>query len=336
MKKVSLADIANALGVSKTLVSMVLNGKGDQMGISKRTQEKVQAKAKEMNYRPNHFARGLRSGKSNTIGLIISDIANPFYAEICKAIESTVRKDNRNLIICSTNEETSNEANLLEMMVEKQVDGLIISSSQKSTEAFDALTDSNIPIVFIDRKIPVKNTGFVGVNNVSGSLQLTDHLLSAGHKRIGFITIGPAHATTLADRKEGFSDALMEKGLIPEDFIFEFDFHTFKDEIKAKLGEIIKTNQLDAIYTATNNVAKVVMQTLRDQKIEIGKDIAFASFDDIPLFELLNPGVTAVKQPVSEIGVEAVKMLNTYIDDKVEESKEKILSTELIIRNSSK
>lgn len=335
MKKVSLADIANSLGVSKTLVSMVLNGKGDQMGISKRTQEKVMAKAKEMKYRPNHFARGLRSGKSNTIGLVISDISNPFYAEICKAVETTVRKNNRNLLICSTNEETLNESNIIEMMVEKQVDGVIISSSQKNVEAFEPLKEAQIPIVFIDRKMNVENSGYVGVNNVSGSMQITDHLFSTGKENIGFITIGPAHASSLAERKEGFSEALMEHAKIPEEFIFEFDFHTFEDEINAKLTDIIKNHNLDAIYTANNNIAKVALKTLRKNNVLIGKDIAFASFDDIPLFELLSPGVTAVRQPVSEIGVEAVKILNQYVDEQKKGNLEKILSTELIIRESS-
>ena len=126
-KKVSLADIAMALGVSKTLVSMVLNGKGDENGISKKTQERVTELAEEMNYKPNQFARGLRIGRSNTIGLIVSDISNPFYSRLARSVEDAVSESGFNLMICSSDESEEKEMKHIEMLINKQVDGIILS-----------------------------------------------------------------------------------------------------------------------------------------------------------------------------------------------------------------
>lgn len=331
MSKISLGDIANELGVSKTLVSMVLNDKGDKMGISKTTQEKVYKKAKEMNYRPNYFAQGLRSGKSNTVGLIVSDISNPFYAGLCKAIEQELKIHKKDIIISSTNEDIETEKNLIQMMCEKHVDGLIISSSlsDSDSDSFDVLEEYNVPLVFIDRKLPVKNSSFIGVDNFAGSKEITRHFMAKSLDRIGFLTVGPSYVTSLADRKKGFVEAMKDKVDDPEQFIFEFDFNSFEEEIHSKLMNIIKSNKLQALYTANNNIATTALNILYKNKVIVGKDIDFFSFDDIPLFSLLHPSISAVRQPIKDIGKAAVQML---MNEKEGREEEEILSTELMIR----
>jgi len=164
-KKISITDIANSLNVSKTLVSMVINNHGNTQGISKATQKRVWEKIKEMNYKPNLIARSLRLGKSNTLGLIVSDISNSFYSKIARNIERYAESKGFNLIISSTDEEISREVRLINMLKDRQVDGLIISSSQIDSSEFDLLNKDNYPFVLIDRYIPSLKSNYVGVDN---------------------------------------------------------------------------------------------------------------------------------------------------------------------------
>ena len=148
MKKISLADVAKSLGVSKTLVSLVLNDRGDEKGINKDTQQRVRDKVKELNYKPNQFARGLRVGKSNTIGLVVADISNSFYAKMCRSIEDHCTENGYNLIICSSDENPEKESELIQMLIDRQVDGLIISTTQKNNNDIN-LEKSSVEKVFI-------------------------------------------------------------------------------------------------------------------------------------------------------------------------------------------
>ena len=155
MKKTLLEDIAKELNVSKTLVSMVINGKGDAYGISKKTQEKVLAKAGEMEYTPNVFARALRTGKSHLIGLLVADISNPFYSNIAKYVEKELAAKGYNLMICSTDENLEREEKLISLFAEQHmIDGLIIATTNTSGEFFTKERLRNFPIVFIDRYLP--------------------------------------------------------------------------------------------------------------------------------------------------------------------------------------
>lgn len=148
MKKVSLKDIADSLGVSKALVSLVLNGKGDERGINKDTQERVRKKAKELNYIPNQYARGLRVGRTDTIGVIVPDISNVFYGKLCKAIEQEAYRKGFNLIISNTYEDVQKEKKLITNLINRNIDGLILASSFDDKNELEGLKDNNVP----DRK----------------------------------------------------------------------------------------------------------------------------------------------------------------------------------------
>ncbi|MFO7723580.1 MAG: LacI family DNA-binding transcriptional regulator [Bacteroidales bacterium] len=339
MKRVSLADLSSELHVSKTLISLVLNNKGDQHGISKATQAKVIAKAAEMNYFPNQMARGLRIGKSGTIGLIVADIANPFYAVIARYIEDEVNKLGYNLIICSSDEKDEKEYRLLRMLRDRQVDGLIVSSTLRKPNALMELKRLGYPIVLIDRDMPKLGVPTVLVNNHKGAYELTRHLISQGHKRIAHVSLSPNYLSTIRDRVKGYRDAMKDSGIrISSRWVINVPFDDVPEAIERVLPEVIKQpGGATAIFTANNNLAVAVLGTLRNHGFRIPEDIALCSFDDVDLFRFSHPPITACEQPSREIAAESVRLLSKLIEQKAssEGIESVLLNTTLNLRSST-
>ncbi len=311
MKKVSLADVAKSLGVSKTLVSLVLNDRGDEKGINKDTQQRVRDKVKELNYKPNQFARGLRVGKSNTIGLVVADISNSFYGKMCRSIEDQCTAMGYNLMICSSDENPEKESELIQMLIDRQVDGLIISTTQNNNNDIKSLKKSNFPFVLIDRNIPKLETNYVGVENKLGAKEAVNHLLRLGNKKVGHLTISPSHLSSLKERTAGYKEALKENGIkVDNSLIREISFDKIKEDVKRELIELLSPPQsISSLFVANNNIAVACLECFKEMNIRIPQDIALVSFDDIDAFKLCYPPVTAVAQPIAEMGVQAVNTL---------------------------
>lgn len=337
MKKVSLADVAKSLGVSKTLVSLVLNDRGDEKGINKDTQQRVRDKVKELNYKPNQFARGLRVGKSNTIGLVVADISNSFYAKMCRSIEDHCNANGYNLIICSSDENSEKESKLIQMLIDRQVDGLIISTTQKNNTDINQLRKDNFPFVLIDRNIPKIDTNYVIVDNFLGSKNVVNHLIKIGNKRIGHLTISPSHLSSLKDRTAGYKEALKENKIrVDTSLIREISFEKIKEDVRRELKELLSPPQsINSLFVANNNIAVACLECLKEMNIRIPQDVALVSFDDIDAFKLCYPPVTAVSQPIIEMGKEAVRILIDNIKSEEEIPVQQILlPTQLEIRRS--
>jgi LacI family transcriptional regulator len=333
---VSLSDIANALGVSKTLVSMVLNNKADENGISKQTQKRVLKFAKEINYKPNLMARGLRMGVTNTIGLVVSDIANPFYSKMARFIEDKLAHEKYHLVICSTDEDTEKERKIIRLMREKQFDGIVISSSQKKNDDFKQLLREYYPFVLIDRRIKGIKANFVGIDNFDSTYRAVQHLIKAGYKNISAFAVSPAYVSSIKERISGYQSALKDAELInPEKLLIEIPFDQVKHAVKK---EIIKLTQpdsrIDAIFAINNNIAVACLETFKELKIKVPQDLAFIAFDDIDAFKLTTPQVTAIDQPLEEICANAVSILMNEINKPRKVKKEVILEPTLIIRES--
>lgn len=338
MKKTSLADIAGALGVSKTLVSMVLNGQGDLHGINVDTQKRVLEKAKELNYKPNRMARGLRTGTTNTLGLIVADIANPFYAKIARAVEDYASKKGYHLMFASSDEDDQREKDLIEMLVDRQVDGLIIATtlSADSKKTFEELKKSGPPFVLIDRYIDGLESDIVVGNNEKGAYDLTTHLLSKGHQKIALLTVSPSHLSSINDRIKGYKKALKENGKSSPEIIYNIPYTNVEGETYKALDEITKSKSVDAIFTLNNNLATSCVKYFKHHHISIPKDIAFASYDNVEWFEYANPSITGVAQPITEIGEKAVELLLSRIKSKKSDGVENILlESTVVIRESS-
>jgi LacI family transcriptional regulator, galactose operon repressor len=337
MKKISLADVAKSLGVSKTLVSLVLNDRGDEKGINKDTQQRVRDKVKELNYKPNQFARGLRIGKSNTIGLVVADISNSFYAKMCRSIEDNCTANGYNLIICSSDENPEKESELIQMLVDRQVDGLIISTTQNNNNDIKLLKKNNFPFVLIDRNIPKIETNYVGVENRLGAKEAVNHLIQLGNKKVGHLTISPSHLSSLKERTAGYKEALKENGIrVESNLIREISFDNIKEDVHRELKELLSPPQsINSLFVANNNIAVACLESLKEMNIKIPQDVALVSFDDIDAFKLCYPPVTAVVQPITKMGATAVDMLINNIENNENyQYKQVSLSNSLEVRRS--
>ncbi|MCH2023226.1 MAG: LacI family transcriptional regulator [Saprospiraceae bacterium] len=338
-KKISLTDIAGSLNVSRTLVSMVLNGQGDLHGISAATQAKVKAKAKELNYKPNSIARGLRTGKSNTIGLIVTDISNSFYAKIARRIEYRASLFGYNLIFCSSDESVEREEALIQMLRGRQVDGLIMATTFKDDSVLSELINEEYPFVLIDRIISGFNSNYVVVDNYNSSMLAVERLIGNGHEQIGLLTVSPSHLSTIRDREQGYIDALKKHDLeITETNICEIPFNDIYNQVGFELDRLLRgSSPVTALYATNNNIAKACLEHLADMNLTIPNDVALLSYDDIDVFKFCNPPLTAVAQPIREISDHALDILLELITtgtQKQGEEKKIILSANMVVRKS--
>ncbi len=340
IKKTLLEDIAKELNVSKTLVSMVINGKGDAYGISKKTQEKVLAKAGEMEYTPNVFARALRTGKSHLIALLVADISNPFYSNIAKYVEKELASKGYNLMICSTDENVEREEKLISLFAEQHmIDGLIIATTNTSGEYFKKERLRNFPIVFIDRYLPDIESNYVVANNYQGSLEITELLIQKGCKNILALNITPSHISSLTERVKGYKDALKKHDIsFKDENLLEISFDNIQNDVKEKLTKRLKQGQkIDAIYTLNNHIATACLNVFNEIGFDAKKEgVYFASFDNISLFDFVKPNIISVSQPLEQIGIEAANLALHLIDSKGMDAstfKKIVLPTSIISRD---
>jgi LacI family transcriptional regulator len=335
MKKLQLEDLAKKLGYSKTLISMVINGKGNHYGVSKKTQALVLDAVQQYDYRPNKFAKSLRTGKSHFVGLIVSDISNPFYGLIAKTIETLLFNKGYNLMVCSTEEEEDREKQMVEMMLEQQaVDGLIIASALNKPDFYDQDKFARVPMVFIDRVVPMHKGSFIVTDNYGGSITLVRHLLREGNKRIACLAITPLFISTIEDRLHGYREALLHEGVEdPETLIRPVRFEKIDKDVQKHLRDFVKNkNAPDAFYCLNNNIALALLQALHKKEFASLANVRVASFDDLPLFDLLDKKVVTVSQPVEEIGRSASALLLDMITGKRKDHANVVLPTRLVKR----
>lgn len=335
---VSLSDIARELGVSKTLVSMVLNNKADENGISKKTQKKVLKLAKEMNYKPNLMARGLRMGRTDTVGLVVSDIANPFYSKMARHIEDFLAKNNYHLVICSTDEDPDKEQRIVKLMREKQFDGIIISSSAKKSDGFKQLLREDYPFVLIDRKMKNLKANYVGIDNYTATFNAVKQVVDKGQKRIAAFAISPSYVSSVRDRVSGYIDAVEASGLdYGKKYLVDIPFSDVRGSVKSELLKLMKSKEkIDALFAVNNNVAIACLEVFRELKFKIPDDLSFLSFDDTDAFKLTTPTITAIDQPLEEICGNAVEILLAEIRKPKKSKKQVVLTPRLIVRESVK
>ncbi len=335
MKKTSLKDIANHLGVSITLVSMVLNNQGDEKGISSITQKRVKDLAKKLNYKPNQVARSLRLGNSKTIGLIISDISNVFYSKIAKTIEDKASENGYNIIFMNSEENNENEVEMIQILLDRGVDGLIISTSAKDRDEIRRLRDNDFPFVLIDRYVPGVKTNYVISNNYQGAFEMTEHLLSLGHSKIALLNVTPSHLTTMKQRIHGYKEALRKHGYsVNNKLIKEIPHDDIARCMEIALKELILKEKVHSIFFLNNKLTISGMELLKQYNFRIPQDISIVSFDDIELFRFSYPTITSVIQPKEDIGKLAFEVLLNQINDRSAEKQQLVLPVKLVIRES--
>ncbi|HJV78582.1 MAG TPA: substrate-binding domain-containing protein, partial [Paludibacter sp.] len=309
-KNVSLKDIAEQVGVSTALVSYVLNNKLKDR-INKDVAAKIRKAAEDLNYRPNQIARSLKAQKTFTIGLIVADIANPFSSQIARIIEDEAKTFGYSVIFGSSDESAEKTNDLIKLFLDRQVDGLIIALPEHTEEQVKYLKKINIPFVLIDRYYPTIQTNSVSINNYIAAQKAIQHLLDNGHERIGVV----AYQTSLFhlnERIRGAVDLLADNALIGEVGIDSIN----KDVIAAIDSFLSNPNPVDAIFFTSNLLAISGLKYINSLGIKIPDQLAIVGFDETDAFDLFYVPISYVKQPMAELGSEALKLLLKTIENK--------------------
>jgi len=329
--KVTIKDIAKVANVSTATVSKVLNNKDQR--ISTETRELVLKIAKEKKYIRNSMARSLVTKKTNTIGLILPDITNPFFPELARGAEDKANEAGYMIMFANTDDNADKESRYLNMLAEKMVDGIILTQSAHKEGNSETLEALKLPIVLIDRDMELKNIkGRVLVDNFNGAYDGVSYLIKKGHKKIAFIT-GPFSTTTSKDRLKGYEKALTDHNIsINRDLIFEGEYKG-QWGVQATHMLLDQKADVDAIFCGNDLIAINVIKTLKKKNIKVPEDIAIVGYDNIQFSEMIEPSLTTVNQPVYEMGYKAVELLIDILEGKVYE---KIiqLETNLVIRES--
>lgn len=336
MKKVSIKDIAQAVGVSTALVSYVLNGKEKEARVGKEIAEVIRTTAKNMNYQPNQIARSLKSGRSNTIGLIVADISNPFFSSIARTIEDEAKRNNYTVIFGSSDENADKCRDLIDVLIKRQVDGFIIAPTENSQNQIKYLEDHKVPFVLIDRYFPEIHTNYVATDNFKASYEAVQHLVATGHKSIGMIAY-QSKLVHMEERKRGYVEALKDSKLAGSaTLIKEVRFSALVEDIENKIGELLFGKpSVDAIFFATNTLALNGLKYLNKHNYRIPEDLAVVCFDEGEAFDFFYSPLTFVNQPLVEVGKEAVRILVNQINNKDASKRQIFISSQLVVRKSS-
>ncbi|NLA58856.1 MAG: LacI family transcriptional regulator [Firmicutes bacterium] len=326
---ITIRDIAKKAGVSVTTVSRVLNNKPD---VSKKTREKVLQVIADMGYSPNAMARGLIWRKTLTIGLVIPDIGNPFFAEVAKGVEHRARERGYSVIFCTTDSEPQREQEAIELLCSKQVDGIIVSLSVESRSVLERLEKQRFPVVQIDRKVPGSNYSAIAVDNVASAYTATKYLIRQGHSRIAHIT-GDMNTKTAQDRLLGYKEALSDWGLrLEHQLIVHGDFS--KGSGILCMEELLSRTPLpSAVFVGNDLMALGAMEAIGKHGLRVPDDVALVGYDNIDLAASLQ--LTTIMQPKFEMGQLAATTLITSIEKGEPAVGDIILDTMLIERKSS-
>ncbi len=334
---VSIKDIAKALSVSPSSVSLVLTGKAKERRISESLSEKITAKAAEMGYQPNRAAVSLRTGKSKTIGLIVENISNHFFSSLAHTIQQEARHFHYNVVYCSTENDAQKGKEILQLLQNHQVDGYIITPTLGMEEEIEKLIKREKPLVLMDRNMPGLNVPFVMVDNYKGVKLGMDYLIKRGSRKIGFVSV-TLKMMHMQEREKAYVDTLKNHAVkFTASRMLQLDYSMSKEEAVAHISRFLKKqSDLDAIFFATNYLGIFGLLSMKELGLQIPADIKMLCFDDHDVFELYQPAITVIQQPIQQIAQTALNLLVTQLGHAKPLRKTQILiAPKLLLRSSA-
>jgi LacI family transcriptional regulator len=332
--RVTIQDVASHAGVSAMTVSRVIN---DNPRVSAGTRERVEASIAKLGYVPNRLARGLIQRKTHAFGVIVPDVANPFFTLVVRGVEQVAWRAGYHVILCDTQGDLERERGYLEDMVAFQVEGVLIAPvGDRSRPQLRLLTRNNVPFVLIDRSITGFDGDLVQGDSVAGARQLVEHLIQLGHRRIGMVT-ETSDVSTARDRVQGYCDALERAGIaFDPELVVETSAIDPDAACEATLRLLALPEPPTAAF-AVNNIAVVgVVEAARRRELEIPGDLALVCFDDIEHVSRLYPFLTVMAQPAETYGTIATQLLLDRLTGRVAQRRRiVVLPADFIVRKSS-
>ncbi|NOY99553.1 MAG: LacI family transcriptional regulator [Chloroflexi bacterium] len=333
MPRVTMKDVAFAAGVSITTVSHVIN---KTRRVRQATRERVEEAMHALGYQPSSVARSLRMGVTKTIGLILPDVSNPFFAEISRQIEDFGYQQGYSVILCNSDNNLQKQHEYVNTLLAKQVDGIIFISAGESLEDLSRLSASGIPVVVADRDVPLHLADVVMLDNEKAGYKAAQHLISLGHRHIACIT-GPSHLSPSMLRVAGYQRALQQAGIkYPPETIVRGDFRiSGGEQAMRKLLNLMPAPT--AVFALNDMMALGAISALRSAGLRVPQDVSVVGFDDIMIAALVDPPLTTISQPIKEIAEWATNMLieKMHVRDADCENRRIVLDAELIVRQST-
>lgn len=329
---IQLKDIAKHLNVSVSAVSKTINGTGR---VGKETRERIMKAIEELGYQPNEVARSLKRKSANSLGVIVSDLSNPFYAKVIKGVENVASLHEHNVIVCNSDEDARKEEEYVKLLLQNRVSGLVIASVGGDPEALKPYIRSGIPFVFIDNEPRTsERCNLVTIDNFQASYEVARHLLDQGHRRLAIIT-GPLDQSTALERKRGFERCLADNGVaLHERWVGSGAF-------KSAAGHAIMSEWLTrderptALFAANDFLLYGAVKALYEHGLRIPDDMAVACFDAEDETGLIRPKLTTVVQPAFEIGKAAAEIIMRGKQSDEPRTPERIVLPTTFLRNES-
>lgn len=307
MKKVSIKDIAQKAGVSNATVSLVLSGKIQNGRVSKDKAEQIRRIAEEMDYQPNGLARSLQSGRSQTIGLLVADISNPFFGALAFYVQDQIEKSGYAVIIMNTNENDVQMGKMISILKNRQVDGYIIVPTEHGESHIKQLVESNSPLVLIDRYYPALQTYSVMLDGYQASFQATRLLIEKGCKRIGLLVYGGTQSH-MSERRYGYIDALKQAGLYYPELVCEVSFSDLQQNVSEAIAYLLE-QKIDGLFFVTISISLCSLRALFESGVKIQEDVQIVCFDKSEVFDFMPRPIPYVQQPVEAMARKSVDLL---------------------------
>ncbi len=336
-KTATIRELASLAETSTATVSRVLNSSGF---VSDELKARVMEAASALGYHPNEIARSFRKQKTQTVGVIINDIANPFFGHVVRGIDEALAPRGYHQLLCNTDGDTEKEGMYARLLCEKRVEGIIISAAGKQVEHLQILKDQKVPWVFVNRRPPDFGGPAVLTDNRAGTFDATMHFIDLGHRSIGIIA-GPQNVNTGIDRLEGYLEAMQLRGIaVPPALIHYGDFHEESGyHGLCRFMSLPAGERPTAVFICNNRMAAGAWKALIDLNLHVPRDVALAAFDETEWARIVNPPLTTVAQPSHEMGLAAARILFKLISrnrspDQEADLRDVYLKPRLIIRES--
>lgn len=331
--KVTITDVAAKAGVSKTTVSRILNGNYDHT--TEETRNRVLQVIHDFDYRPNALAKGLKSSRTNVIGIVLSNLKNPFWSTVLEGVEDVCRDSGFNLMICNSSEDPRIEEQYIREFQTRRVDGIVINPTVRNPALYQKLLEQKYPLVAINRRIPEMSTHNVVVDNRKGASMAVQHLIHNGRKKIAVFVYKNLNISTWQERVEGYCLAMLESGFTERDLSIQETDQEAGSTKRTALQYLRENPDTDAIFSTNNMMTLEVIEAIKELGLQIPKDIAIVGYDETIWSKHLDPPLTTIMQPGYEMGKIAAQVLIKIIVAKRKPKPSTIvLEPQLIIRSS--
>ena len=330
MKYITLKMVAEKAGVSVNTASRAINNKSD---INEETKKRMLKVAQELGYVRNGTAVALRTRKTRTIGVVIADNRNPFYAEVLNGMEEAAREKNYHIILANTQRDYKKEEEAINLLLAKRVDGLLITPVQDRDDDIKNLINANIPFVVVGRDFENIEVDAVYNDEVKGGFLATEYLIKKGHKRIALIN-GFLHKSPAKGRLEGYKKALNKYRISLDESLISVGDINIEDGYERTKQMLEKDLNFTAIFVYNDMMAFGAMQAIKKKGLRIPEDIGLVGYDDIPFSSLISPSLTTIRLKKQDLGSESVELLLSRINDRRKKPKKVILDVELIVRET--